>query len=62
MPNAYQVRLAISQYGDQFRAELFTEDLGDTDGAQAAPQTRRAHPRGHLRGLLPRRQVAGFRE
>jgi hypothetical protein len=24
--------LAISQYGDRFRAELFTEDLGDTDG------------------------------
>jgi formylglycine-generating enzyme required for sulfatase activity len=32
MPNPYHVRLAISQYGDQFRAELFTEDLGDTDG------------------------------
>jgi WD40 repeat protein len=28
----YHVRLAISQYGEQFRAELFTEDLGDTDG------------------------------
>ena len=32
MPNPYHVRLAISQYGDQFRAELFTEDLGDTNG------------------------------
>ena len=32
MPNPYHVRLAISQYGDRFRAELFTEDLGDTDG------------------------------
>jgi hypothetical protein len=32
MPNPYHVRLAVSQYGDQFRAELFTEDLGDTDG------------------------------
>ncbi len=32
MPNPYHVRLAISQYGDQFRAELFTEDLGDTEG------------------------------
>jgi hypothetical protein len=30
--NPYHVRLAISQYGDLFRAELFTEDLGDTDG------------------------------
>jgi WD40 repeat protein/energy-coupling factor transporter ATP-binding protein EcfA2 len=30
--NPYHVRLAISQYGDRFRAELFTEDLGDTDG------------------------------
>jgi WD40 repeat protein len=30
--NPYHVRLAISQYGEQFRAELFTEDLGDTDG------------------------------
>ena len=28
----YHVRLAISQYGGQFRAELFTEDLGDTNG------------------------------
>jgi WD40 repeat protein len=33
MQNPYHVRLAISQYGDRFRAELFTEDLGDTDGA-----------------------------
>ena len=32
MSNPYHVRLAISQYGDRFRAELFTEDLGDTDG------------------------------
>ncbi len=32
LPNPYHVRLAISQYGDRFRAELFTEDLGDTDG------------------------------
>src|SRR5262249_40936941 len=32
VPNPYHVRLAISQYGDRFRAELFTEDLGDTDG------------------------------
>ena len=32
MPDSYHVRLAISQYGDQFRAELFTEDLGDTEG------------------------------
>ncbi len=31
-PNPYHVRLAISQYSDQFRAELFTEDLGDTEG------------------------------
>jgi WD40 repeat protein len=30
--NPYRVRLALSQYGEQFRAELFTEDLGDTDG------------------------------
>src|SRR5437868_4605553 len=28
----YHVRLAVSQYGEQFRAELFTEDLGDTEG------------------------------
>jgi WD40 repeat protein len=32
VPNPYHVRLAVSQYGDQFRAELFTEDLGDTVG------------------------------
>ncbi len=32
MPTPYHVRLSISQYGDQFRAELFTEDLGDTEG------------------------------
>ncbi|HYH66255.1 MAG TPA: AAA family ATPase, partial [Urbifossiella sp.] len=32
MPAPYHVRLAVSQYGDQFRAELFTEDLGDTEG------------------------------
>jgi WD40 repeat protein len=32
VPNPYHVRLAVSQYGDQFRAELFTEDLGDTEG------------------------------
>src|SRR5262245_3949441 len=32
MPYPYHVRLAVSQYGDQFRAELFTEDLGDTEG------------------------------
>ncbi len=32
MANPYHVRLAISQYGDQFRSELFTEDLGDTSG------------------------------
>jgi WD40 repeat protein len=32
MPTPYHVRLAISQYGEQFRAELFTEDLGDTEG------------------------------
>lgn len=30
--NPYHVRLAISQYRGQFRAELFTEDLGDTTG------------------------------
>jgi hypothetical protein len=30
--NPYHVRLALSQYGEQFRAELFTEDLIDTDG------------------------------
>lgn len=32
MANPYHVRLAISQYGDRFRSELFTEDLGDTSG------------------------------
>jgi WD40 repeat protein len=32
MPTPYHVRLAISQYGESFRAELFTEDLGDTEG------------------------------
>jgi hypothetical protein len=32
MSTPYHVRLAISQYGDHFRAELFTEDLGDTEG------------------------------
>src|SRR5262245_53509514 len=32
MQEHYHVRLAISQYGEQFRAELFTEDLGDTEG------------------------------
>jgi WD40 repeat protein/tetratricopeptide (TPR) repeat protein len=32
MPTPYHVRLALSQYGDHFRAELFTEDLGDTEG------------------------------
>src|SRR6516165_6052248 len=32
MPTPYHVRLAVSQYGEQFRAELFTEDLGDTEG------------------------------
>lgn len=32
MPAPYHVRLAVSQYGEQFRAELFTEDLGDTEG------------------------------
>ena len=32
MPAPYHVRLAISQYGENFRAELFTEDLGDTEG------------------------------
>lgn len=32
MHTPYHVRLAISQYGDQLRAELFTEDLGDTNG------------------------------
>ena len=32
MTTPYHVRLAVSQYGEQFRAELFTEDLGDTEG------------------------------
>src|SRR5215211_9044711 len=32
MPTPYHVRLALSQYGEQFRAELFTVDLGDTEG------------------------------
>lgn len=32
MASPYHVRLAVSQYGEQFRAELFTEDLGDTEG------------------------------
>jgi WD40 repeat protein len=32
MANPYHVRLAISQYGERFRSELFTEDLGDTEG------------------------------
>jgi hypothetical protein len=32
MSNPYHVRLAVSQYGGQFRAELFIEDLGDTEG------------------------------
>src|SRR5215204_4563396 len=32
MATPYHVRLAVTQYGDQFRAELFTEDLGDTEG------------------------------
>src|SRR6476469_1511840 len=31
-PNPYHVRLTISQTGENFRAELFTEDLGDTEG------------------------------
>src|SRR5947209_5130037 len=30
--NPYHVRLAVSEFGDLFRAELFTEDLGDTNG------------------------------
>jgi hypothetical protein len=34
MSTPYHVRLAVSQYGEQFRAELFTEDLGDTEGDQ----------------------------
>src|SRR5262245_4226766 len=32
MAAPYHVRLAVSQYGEQLRAELFTEDLGDTEG------------------------------
>ena len=32
MATPYHVRLAVSQYGEQFRIELFTEDLGDTEG------------------------------
>src|SRR5262245_50313966 len=32
MAAPYHVRLAVSQYGEQFRAEIFTEDLGDTEG------------------------------
>jgi WD40 repeat protein len=28
----YHVRLSVSQYGDKLKAELFTEDLGDTEG------------------------------
>lgn len=32
----YHVRIALSQYGDQFRAEIFTEDLGDTEGELTA--------------------------
>ncbi|HVK14350.1 MAG TPA: AAA family ATPase [Gemmataceae bacterium] len=32
MTAPYHVRLAVTQYGDQFRTELFTEDLGDTEG------------------------------
>ena len=32
MAEYYHVRLAISEYEGQFRSELFTEDLGDTDG------------------------------
>ena len=33
MPNnPYHVRLTISQFGELFRAELFTEDLGGTEG------------------------------
>jgi WD40 repeat protein len=30
--DCYHVYLSISQFGDQFRSELFTEDLGSTDG------------------------------
>src|SRR5688500_2475202 len=32
MSDPYHVRLALGQYGDVLRAELFTEDLGDTEG------------------------------
>jgi len=32
MKYPYHVRLAVSQYGNHFRSELFTEDIGDTDG------------------------------
>jgi hypothetical protein len=33
MPNnPYHVRLTISQFGELFRYELFTEDLGGTEG------------------------------
>jgi WD40 repeat protein len=32
MADYYHVRLALSEYEGQFRSELFTEDLGDTDG------------------------------
>src|SRR5262249_44211218 len=30
--NYYHVYLSVSQYGDKYRAELFTEDLGGTEG------------------------------
>jgi hypothetical protein len=33
VPAPYHVRLAISRHGDQFRVELFTENLGDTSGS-----------------------------
>jgi hypothetical protein len=32
MRDYYHVYLSVSQYGDKYRAELFTEDLGGTDG------------------------------
>jgi WD40 repeat protein len=32
VPAPYHVRLAISRHGEQFRVELFTENLGDTSG------------------------------
>jgi WD40 repeat protein len=32
MPAPYHVRLAISRYAQQYRVELFTENLGDTSG------------------------------